>query len=329
MSMRALLFDHAATDASQTRVGIVPSPSPQTGQIVIDVAYAGVNFKDIMARRGDPGYAPSWPFTPGLEVAGRVRDIGPGVTDFSVGDRVVALTNAGGLAEQALADARLAAHVPSGVELAAAAAVPGAYVTAHLLLHAFGRVRRHDTVAVHSASGAVGAALADLAHDVGDVSLIGIVGSSSRGALARKLGYTHVVERSFGMAQEIASERESGVDLVFDPQGTRWLDEDLQMLAPGGRIVLFGNAAGGPLAALPEAAALFGGNAAIGGFSLEALSRNAPAVVRRSLERVLDVVKSGRVDPQRTVVEGLESAASAQQSLAEGRGAGKVIVQVS
>lgn len=172
---------------------------------------------------------------------------------------MVAHTNAGGLAKQALADARLTAHVPSDLDLAAAAAVPGAYVTAHLLLHTFGRVRRHDTVAVHSVSGAVEAALAGLAHNVDDVSLIGIVGSSSRGVLARELGYTHVIERTSGMGQEIASDLESGVDLVFDPQGTRWLDEDLQMLAPGGRIVRFGNAAGGPLAALPEASTLFVG----------------------------------------------------------------------
>lgn len=326
--MHALLFDRPANDGSQTRVGVVPSPHPSATQIVIDVATAGINFKDIMARRGDAGYAPAWPVVPGLEVAGHVREVGSDVTGFAVGDRVVALTNSGGLAERAVADARVTAHVPDGVALDAATALPGVYVTAHLLLHTAGRVRPHDTVAVHSASGSVGAALSDVARDVDRVRLVGIVGSAARIPAAEGLGYTHVVERASGMADAVTADLGSGVDLVLGPQGTRWLDEDLQMLAPGGRIVLFGNASGASLDPLPTPAALFGRNAAIGGFSLEALSRSAPDAVHRALEHLLNMVTIGSIDPRRAVVDGLGAAASAQQALAEGSGAGKVVVRV-
>ena len=73
------------------------------GEVAIDVAYAGINFIDVMARRGDPGYASSWPYVPGLEVAGTVRAVGKGVTDRRVGERVAAFTAGGGLAEVAIA----------------------------------------------------------------------------------------------------------------------------------------------------------------------------------------------------------------------------------
>jgi NADPH2:quinone reductase len=79
--MRAVLFERPAADASATRVAELSVPEPGPGQIAVDVAWAGVNFIDVMARRGDPGYAPEWPFVPGLEIAGTIRALGPGVEE--------------------------------------------------------------------------------------------------------------------------------------------------------------------------------------------------------------------------------------------------------
>jgi NADPH2:quinone reductase len=105
--MRALVFDRPAPDASATRVTELPVPEPGPGRIAVDVACAGVNFIDVMARRGDPGYAPEWPFVPGLEIAGSVRALGPGVERPAPGSRVAAFVGRGGLAEVALAPAAL------------------------------------------------------------------------------------------------------------------------------------------------------------------------------------------------------------------------------
>ena len=88
--MRAIIFDAPAPDTTDTRVGELPIPEPGPGAVSIRVTHAGVNFKDIMARRGDPGYVPDWPFVPGLEVAGFIDAVGAGVNDLSVGDSVVA-----------------------------------------------------------------------------------------------------------------------------------------------------------------------------------------------------------------------------------------------
>jgi NADPH:quinone reductase len=98
-------------DARATRVRQMRVPVPGRGQVSIDVRYAGVNFKDVMARRGDAGYVSAWPFIPGVEVSGTVRELGADVGSFEVGQPVVALTNAGGLAKVAVADAAVTAAI--------------------------------------------------------------------------------------------------------------------------------------------------------------------------------------------------------------------------
>ena len=327
-TMRALVFDHAAPDTRATRVATLPAPRPGPGAVAIGVRFAGVNFKDVMARRGDPGYAPGWPFVPGLEVVGTVLAVGAGVTSTAVGRQVVALTNAGGLAEVAVADAALTVPVPAGLDLRTAAAAPGAPTTAALLLDAVGRVRAGDAVLVHSAAGAVGRALAQTARRRGVRRLVGAVGSPARVAAARRAGYDEVVLRTDGLVAAVRAVEPGGVDLVLDPQGTTLLAEDLEVLAPAGRVVVFGNAGGTAAAPLPPLGRLFAGNAAVGAFSLEALSRTAPHVVAAALAGVLDDLAARRLDLAVTEVAGLDRVAAAQQALADGTGTGKYVVDV-
>jgi NADPH2:quinone reductase len=93
--MKAVIMTAPATDGSTTSVADIDEPQPGPGQVAIDVAYAGINFIDVMARRGDPGYASAWPYVPGLEVAGTICSVGSGVHDRHVGERVAALTPGG------------------------------------------------------------------------------------------------------------------------------------------------------------------------------------------------------------------------------------------
>jgi NADPH2:quinone reductase len=328
--MQALVFERAAIDASASRVIGVPIPSPGVGELSIAVEFAGINFKDVMSRRGDAGYVPRWPFVPGLEVAGTIRALGAGVDSWEVGQRVVALTNAGGLAEVAVARAELTVGVPEQVELRSAAAVPGALTTAVLLLDTVARLRSGDVVLVHSASGAVGRAVAQLAQLQGGVQLIGCVGAPSRIEAGRRGGYETVIVRSEHLVKDVRAHLSGrGVDVVLDPQGTTLLDQDLEVLAPGGRIVLFGNASGTQLQGLPPPARLFAANASLGGFSLAALSVTAPHKVASAMTTVLDHLTSGEITVEGTLVEGLENAPAAQQALAEGTGVGKYVVHLA
>lgn len=325
-TMRAVVFDGPAPDASATRVAERPVPEPGPGQIAVDVHHAGVNFIDVMSRRGD--YVTAWPFVPGLEVAGTIRALGPGVDGPAPGTRVAAFSGVGGLAEVAVVSAALAVEVPSSVGLAQAAAAPAALTTAELLVAHTARVRPGDTVLVHTAAGGVGHAIAQRARRVGGVALGGTVGRAERVPAALAAGYDWVVARGEHVAEEVRERTGGrGADVILDPQGTELLALDLELLAPGGRIVLFGNVTGA-LGPLPAAGALYTGNAAIAGFSLTRWAATEPERVAGALRAVLDDLATGAHAVEITEVPGLEASPAAQQALAEGRGPVKQVVRL-
>ena len=160
--------------------------------------------------------------------------------------------------------------------------------------------------------------------------MLGTVGSAGRAEAARRLGYDRVYARDerFGAAISEATEGR-GVDLILDPQGTKLVDTDLEMAAPGARIVLFGNATGAPFAPLPALEQLLARNVSIAGFSLTALARTAPARVAAALSRVLDHLAAGALTYQLTTIAGLHGAPNAQQAVADGRVAVKQVVDVA
>jgi NADPH2:quinone reductase len=324
---RALVFTGRAADGERSRVATVVTPSPRAGEVTIDVEYAGINFKDVMVRRGDPGYVTEWPFVPGLEVAGRVRAVGDGVEGFRIGDRVAAYTGSGGLAEVAAADARCVVRVPDGVGMAAAAVATGVLVTAQLLLHEIGRVRRSDRVLVHGAAGGVGSAVAAVARAAGIAVLVGTVGDAVRAAHAAALGYDEVLVRDAIDPVEFAA-RHGGVDLILDPQGTSLLELDLALVRPGGRIILFGNASGRPLDPLPPVSRLLAQNVSIGGFSLASFAAAAPEVIADALGRTLRSFADGLLQIDLRIVEGLEGVPAIHQAIGDGRGSGKYVAHV-
>jgi NADPH2:quinone reductase len=323
--MKALVFDRPAPDTSATRVADVATPEPGPGEVAIDVRAAGINFVDVMARRGDAGYAAGWPVVPGLEIAGTIRALGSGVSGPPIGTPVAAFSGSGGLAEVAVVRVSLVSEVPSGLSFEQAAAAPGTLTTATLLLNG---LQPHDSLLVHSAAGGVGQALAALARLKGAHPILGSVGGAGRVQPAEKAGYDAVLVRGDELVASVLDQTGGrGVDLILDPQGTRGLADDLRMVAPGGRITLFGNAAGEP----PEPVAvgpLFAGNAAVGGFSISRYAATAPSTVAAALTDVLAQLAKGTLNLDPTIVDGLQHAAEIQQLLAEGRGAGKYVIRV-
>ena len=119
-----------------------------------------------------------------------------------------------------------------------------------------------------------------------------------------------------------------GVDVILDPVGTALLDLDLSIAAPGGRVVLFGNAAGGAQPPLPPAGRLIGGNVGVLGFSMSRLSATAPRAVASALAKGLEMIAAGQVRPEVTIVEPLESVAAIHDLLAAGHGRGKYVTKV-
>lgn len=323
--MHALVMTEPSPGPDRSEVRELPDPHPADGQVSIDVAYAGINFIDVMARRGDPGYATSWPYVPGLEVAGTIRETGRGVTGLSAGQRVAAFTRGGGLAEVALADAALVASLPSEVALSAAAAAPLALSTALLLLADVARLRPGERVLMHSASGGLGGAAAQVVAALGGGVRIGTVGRPDKVSDGQRSGWDVTLVRDGGLAQAIREAAGGGVDVILDPSGTDLLEVDLEVAVPGARIVLFGNPGGGQPAALPALGRLIAGNVAIAGFSMSRLSVTAPAKVAAALGRGLTLLAAGKLDLAVTEIGSLGQVPAAHQLLAEGRGRGKYV----
>jgi NADPH2:quinone reductase len=327
--MRALMMTGPSQGVDRTEIREIEEPRPAPGEVTIDVAYAGINFLDVMARRGDAGYVGAWPYAPGLEVSGAVREIGPDVTGLAVGQRVAAFTAGGGLGDVALVRAEFVVPVPDQVPSPVAAAGPLMLTTALLLLQDAARFRPGETVLVHSASGGVGGAVAQLVPALGGGLRIGTVGRPGKVASALKSGYDMAVARSEDLAEAVRAATGSvGVDIVLDPLGTTMLETDLVLTAPGGRIVLFGNAGGGEQVPLPPAGRLIGGNLAISGFSISRLWATAPHRASAGLRQVLDLIAEGRLDIAITEVGSLTDVPAVHQLLAEGRGDGKYVVHL-
>lgn len=115
--MYTLVMTAPSPSLDFTEVWEIHEPRPNEGEVSIEVSYAGINFIDVMARRGDAGYVRTWPYFPGLEVAGTVREVGAGVNGLAVGQQVAAVTSGGGLAEVALARAAYSLPVSASVRL--------------------------------------------------------------------------------------------------------------------------------------------------------------------------------------------------------------------
>ncbi|MFF7341960.1 zinc-binding alcohol dehydrogenase family protein [Streptomyces sp. NPDC008163] len=316
--------------SERSKVADVDAPRPGPGEVSIGVGYAGLNFMDVMARRGDAGYAPAWPYRPGLEVAGTVRALGADVTGLTVGDRVAAVTSSGGgLAEIATAPAELTVPIPANVPLAAAAAAPLGLATALLLLSDAGRFTPGDSVLVHSAGGGIGSALAKLVPLLGGGRLIGTVGRPEKAAAAQQAGYDVVLARGAATAGDIRTANQGrGIDVVLDPLGTTALDLDLDVAATGGRIVLFGNATGETLDTLPPAGRLIGGNITLTGFSHRGLVAGAPGRVAAAVARTLALMAEGHLTLPVNEVPELADVPAVHDLLADGRGTGKYVVRV-
>ncbi|MGH6840448.1 MAG: zinc-binding dehydrogenase, partial [Methylocella sp.] len=218
------------------------APTPKPGVVVIDVDAAGVNFADCVARLGL--YASSWryagwPLTPGFEVAGRVSALGEGVGSLVIGSRVIALTRFGGYAEQISVPRSQVFACPSRLTTPQAAGIAVVFLTAAYALDELAAPRPANTVLVHSAAGGVGGALLQLARLRG-LNAVGIVGSTHKLQAAKDAGAHAVIDASrenwFALARHHAP---NGYHAVFDANGLT-LRQSLQLLAPRGRLVVYG-----------------------------------------------------------------------------------------
>ena len=153
--MKAIVC-HELNGPAALRLEDIPEPSPAAGQVRLRVRACGVNFADSLITRGQYQVQPEPPFSPGFEVAGDVLELGEGVTEFAVGDRVIALTLHGGYAEQAVVNVNRCVAIPPAMPYQHGAAFPVVFGTSHIALWHRARLQAGETLVVHGASGGVG-----------------------------------------------------------------------------------------------------------------------------------------------------------------------------
>jgi NADPH2:quinone reductase len=221
----------------------VPDPQPGPGQLLVDVAAAGVNFMDIYQCEGRPPYSPELPFVPGAEGAGTVAAAGPGVTAFAPGDRVAWTVGPASYAERALVPADAAVPLPAGIDLQVAAAVMLQGMTAHYLCNDTFPVSHGDVVVVHAAAGGVGLLLTQMVKLRGGV-VIGTTSTTAKAELAKRAGADHVASYDdFGaVTREVTGG--TGAAAVYDGVGQATFDGSLAALRSRGCMVLYGGSSG-------------------------------------------------------------------------------------
>src|SRR6202789_361925 len=225
----------------------IPDPAPPgPGEIQVRIEARGVQYVDVLMLAGKYQFRPEPPFIPGGEAAGHVVAVGPGITDFAVGDAVMSRHTLGAFAELGNAKAMLCDKVPTGLSMAQAGVFRGAYTTAYHALLQRGRLAAGEWVLVHGAAGGIGIAAIQMAKAFG-AKVIATAGSAEKRQACLEEGADHAIDYRSGFidqVKELTGGR--GVDIVYDPIGDKVADESLRCLAWGGRLLILGFLGGGP-----------------------------------------------------------------------------------
>jgi len=302
----------------------VPRPEPGPGQVLIEAEAIGVNFVDTMRRSGGHPAAPPVPFTPGIEVCGRIVQIGPGVEAFAVGQRVIGRTVTGGAyAQMVVAEVCFTVPCPEQIPAATAAAIFVNGQTAWHALQTVGQLKPGHAVLVTAAAGGVGTWAVQLAARAG-AKVIAAAGSDEKCELARQLGAAAAVNyRESDWPQAVLDATEgNGADLIVESVGGEVGQGCLRCWAIDGRMVVYGEASGTPIN-IPGDVLLFGNRAAFG-LAVGRVIQHEP-LMRQAMDELYAAVNAGLHVPIGGTYP-LAEAARAHADLESRRTQGKLVL---
>jgi len=324
--MRAIVC-HDLVGIDGLRLDEVAVPEPGPGEVRVRVAAAGVNFADTLIIKGRYQERPAPPFVPGLEIAGRIDALGPGVQGLAAGERVLATPRWGGFAEAVVVPAEHLVRLPDTIEDTLAAGFAVAYGSAYGGLVWAGRLEAGETLVVHGAAGGVGLATVECGKALG-ARVIATARGAERLQIAREHGADATIDTDAEDVQARIKELTDGrgADVVYDPIGGEIFKASLRAIAWGGRIVIVGFASG----EVPQIPAniLMVKNAHALGFYWGSYREHAPARMRASFDVLLGWLGEGRLRPHVSNLLPLEKAPEALRLLTERKATGKVVLRV-
>ena len=301
-----------------------PTPEPTEGMVVIDVAAAGVNFVDGLICQGRYQLKPPTPFVPGSEVAGTIRSLGPGVTGWSVGDRVLVFCGLGGFATQVVVPALSLVAIPDAIDLGRAAALIQSYCTMLFTLTRRTTVAPGEWVLVLGAGGGVGQAAVDVAAALGARVIAAASTADKRGA-ALAMGAEATIDYETEDVKTRARELSGGgVDLVVDPVGGRHAEPALRATRHLGRFCVIGFASG-PIPSIPANQVLLN-NRTVVGVDWGGWTFKDPVGNRELTEELMTMVAEGRLHPTEPATRPLDEAAGVMAALIDRTVTGKVVL---
>jgi NADPH2:quinone reductase len=300
-------------------------PSPAEGQILVDVAAAGINFPDVLAIAGKYQVKTPTPFVPGNEAAGVVSALGNGVTHFSVGDRVIINTMGGAFAEKCVADARMSMPLPGDLSFEQGAGFSVTYGTSYHALKQSANLQPGETVLVLGAAGGVGITAVEIAKAMG-ARVIAAASSDEKLAFAESAGADMTVNYSKLPLKETVKELTDGkgADVVYDPVGGELADQAFRATAWHGRYLVIGFACG-DIPKFPANIALLKEASIVGVWWGTWASKN-PKLQMQNVMEMAQLIAAGTLNPRVTESYALENFVDAFKAITERRALGKVIL---
>ncbi|CCH09969.1 NAD(P)H-quinone oxidoreductase [Achromobacter xylosoxidans] len=329
MSLRCTFIDHGTGGAPDClRLAEREMAAPAGRQVLIEVAYAGVNRPDVLQRSGSypppPGASPYL----GLEVAGTIVAVGPDATRWQVGDRVCALTPGGGYAQYCLADERHCLPVPRGLDLLSAAAIPENYFTVWTNVFERARLAAGEKFLVHGGSSGIGLTAIQLARAFG-AEVWTTVGNQEKAEACLKAGAQHaLIYRDTDFEADIRQATGGqGVDVILDMVGGAYINKNIRLLAVNGRLVqiAFLEGSKAEIDALP----IMTKRLSFTGSTLRPRSDEDKGAIAQALaDKVLPLMEQGRCLPLIHQVFPLEQAAQAHALMESSKHIGKIMLKV-
>jgi NADPH:quinone reductase len=306
----------------------IACPVPGPGQVLVANRSAGVNRPDVQQRKGlypaPKGHSP----IPGLEIAGHVASVGPGVERFKVGDVVMALVNGGGYATHTIAEAGSCLAVPAGLDMVHAGGFSETFFTVWHNVFERGRLKAGDWILVHGGSSGIGVAAIQLAKAFG-AKVIVTAGSAAKCQACLALGADHAIDYSIQDFVEAVREITGGhgADVILDMVGADYIDRDIKCAAEDGRIVSIAFQKGGQVTA--DLQRMMMKRLTLTGSTLRVRTNDVKAGFARALETyVVPLLAAGKVRIVMDSTFPLREAASAHARMDGGQHIGKIVLTV-
>ena len=325
--MRAIVCKTFGPPESLVVEQVASLRAPGKREVKIAVHAAGLNFPDTLMVAGKYQVKPPFPFSPGMECAGVVLEVGDEVTEVNRGDRVMAMPGHGGMAEEVIAPASFVFRIPDSMTFEQAAGFPVTYGTVYYALVNRARLQSGEVLMVHGAAGGVGSNAVEIGRILG-ATVIATAGSDEKLQVAQRLGAEHGINYS----KESIKDRTKtltgnrGADVIFDPVGGDVFGESLRSIAMEGRLLVIGFASG----QIPEAPAnlILLKNCSVVGVYWEGFAKRNPRQNRENFEELFRWFEAGKIKPPVSQVFPLDQVPKAMDALLSRQVTGKLVISI-